>query len=159
MKIERLLPGLALIGFLLCISIPPVMGATFNVTNPSQFQTALTTAATNGQDDVINVAAASYSVTSTLEYSSGENYALTIKGAGSSTTVLDGGDDVRILSITTSLANANVTIQDLGFQNGTTTGNGGCLQISVASASVVFSHCLVSDCTATGAIVLVAAAI
>lgn len=150
MKIAQLLFGLAFTGFLFCISISPVRGATFNVGNPSEFQTALTTAAANGEDDVINVAAGSYNVTSTLQYSSEENYALAINGAGSNTTILDGGNDVRILSITTNLANADVTIQDLGFQNGATTESGGGLQISVTSASIAFRNCLVSDCTATG---------
>lgn len=150
MKIAQLQFGLAFIGFLFCISISPVRGATFNVGNPSEFQTALTTAAANGQDDVLNVAAGSYYVTSTLQYSSVENYALAINGAGSSTTILDGGNVVRILSITTNLANAAVTIQDLGFQNGATTESGGGLQISTTSAAIALRNCLVSDCTATG---------
>jgi hypothetical protein len=150
MKITQLQFGLVITGFLFCISISPVKGATFNVSNPSEFQTALTTAAANGQDDVVNVAAGSYSVTSTLQYSSGENYALTISGAGSNTTILDGGNNVRILSITTNLANADVTMQNLGFQNGATTESGGGLQISVTSASIALGNCLVNDCTATG---------
>ena len=150
MQIASFLLGLAFTGFLCCISISPVRGATFNVGNPSEFQTALTTAAANDQDDVINVAAGSYNVTSTLQYASAENYALVINGAGSTTTILDGGNVVRILSITTNLANAAVTIQDLGFQNGATTENGGGLQISVMSASIALMNCLVSDCTATG---------
>lgn len=150
MKIAPLLFALAFTGLLFCIFIAPVRGATFPVGNPSEFQTALTNAAANGQDDVINVAAGSYNVTSTLQYSSGENYALAINGAGSTSTILDGGNDVRILSITTNLTNANVTIQDLGFQHGATTESGGGLQISVTSASIALGNCLVSDCTATG---------
>ncbi|MFZ5452798.1 MAG: right-handed parallel beta-helix repeat-containing protein [Thermodesulfobacteriota bacterium] len=150
MKIAPLPFGLAFLGLLLCLSISPVRGATFNVNNPSEFQTALTTAAGNGQDDVVNVAAGSYNLTSTLQYASVENYALVINGAGRDTTILNGGAGVRLLSITTNLANANVTIQDLGCQNGATTESGGGLQISVTSASITLSNCLVSNCAATG---------
>jgi hypothetical protein len=150
MKIAQFLFGLAFTGFLLCISLSPVRGATFNVGNPSEFQAALTTAAANGQDDVINVLAGSYNVTSTLQYASDENYALAINGAGSTATILDGGNAVRILSITTNLANADVTIQDLGFHHGATTESGGGLQISVTAASIALRNCRVSDCTATG---------
>jgi hypothetical protein len=150
MKIAQLRSGLAFTGFLFCISLSPVQGATFNVSNPSEFQTALTTAAANGQDDVVNVAAGSYNLTSTLQYASAENYALTINGAGSNTTILDGGNDVRLLSITTNLANANVTLQDLRIQNGATPESGGGLQISVTSAAITLRNCLVNNCTATG---------
>jgi hypothetical protein len=150
MKIAPLLFGMAFTGFLFCICLSPVGGATFDVDNPSEFQNALTAAASNGQDDIINVAAGSYSVTATLQYDSDENYALAINGAGSTTTILDGGSAVRILSITTSLTNAQVTIQDLGLQNGATTESGGGLQINVASASIVLRNCQVNDCAATG---------
>jgi len=147
MKIVRFV--LAIIGFLSCISISPVKGATFNVANPAEFQTALTTAAANGEADVINVAAGSYNLTSTLLYSSAENHALTINGAGRNATVLDGGTTVRILAITTNAANADVTVQGLGLQHGSTTRGGGGLQISVTSASIALRNCRVSDCTAT----------
>jgi hypothetical protein len=151
MKIGQLHFGLVFLGCLFCLSISPVWGATFNVSNPSEFQTALSTAAANGQDDVVNVAAGSYNLISTLQYVSGENYGLSINGAGRNTTILNGGHAIRILSITTTLANANVTIQNLGFQNGATAEGGGGLQISVTSASITLGNCLVSNCTATGA--------
>lgn len=150
MKIVQLQVGLAFIVCLFCLSISPVRGATFNVSNPSELQTALTTAAANGQDDVVNVAAGIYNLTSTFQYSSVENHALVINGAGRNTTILNGGAGVRILAITTNLPNANVTIQDLGFQNGATMESGGGLQISLTSASITISNCLVSNCTATG---------
>ncbi|MHC1725987.1 MAG: right-handed parallel beta-helix repeat-containing protein [Syntrophobacteraceae bacterium] len=150
MKTSQLLFALAFTSFLFCISFSPLWGATFNVDSPAEFQAALNTAAANGQDDVVNVAAGSYSVTSTLQYASDDNHALTINGAGSNTTILDGGNDVRILSITTNLATADVTIQDLGFRNGATTEGGGGLQISVMSASITLNRCLVRDCSATG---------
>ena len=150
MKIAPLQFGLAIVVCWFCLFISPVRGDTFDVSNPPDFQAALTNAAANGQDDVVNVAAGSYNLTSTLQYSSVENYALVINGAGRDTTILNGGDGVRILSITTNLPNANVTLQDLGFQHGATTESGGGLQISVTSASITINNCLVSNCTATG---------
>ncbi len=150
MKIVPLLFVLAFIGCLSCISISPALGATFNVANPAQFQTALNTAAANGEADIINVAAGAYNVTSTLHYSSGENFALAINGAGHNTTILDGGNTVRILAVTTNGANADVTLQGLGLQHGATTENGGGLQISVTSAAIALRNCRVSDCTASG---------
>ena len=38
------------------------MAANFNVNNPTEFQTALTTAQANGENDTINVAAGTYNV-------------------------------------------------------------------------------------------------
>jgi len=137
-------------GLLSCIPLSPALGATFNVANPAEFQTALNTAAANGESDIINVAAGAYNVTSTLHYSSEENFALTINGAGRNTTILNGGDNIRILAVTTTGANADVTMQDLGLQHGSTTESGGGLQISVTSAAIALRNCRVSDCTASG---------
>ena len=55
--------------------------ATTDVTNVTQFQNALSTAMTNHEDDVINVAPTVYSLTSTLNYgaSTNENKTLTIQ--------------------------------------------------------------------------------
>jgi hypothetical protein len=150
MKIVPLPFVLAFIGCLSCISISPALGATFNVANQAQFQAALNTAAANGESDIINVAAGAYNVTSTLHYSSEENFALTINGAGRNTTILNGGNTVRILAVTTNGANADVTMQGLGLQHGATTENGGGLQISVTSAAIALRNCRVSDCTASG---------
>ena len=62
-----------------------VFGETFNVTSPEEFQSALTIAESNGEDDVINVAAGIYNITSTLTYSTNNGdsgHTLTIQGAG-----------------------------------------------------------------------------
>jgi len=77
-------------------------GETFNVTSPEEFQSALTIAESNGEDDVINVAAGTYNITSTLHYSSyngDSGHKLTIQGAGADQTVLNGGGSVQILDI------------------------------------------------------------
>ena len=67
------------------------LGGSFTVDSVSSFQAALATAQNNGADDVITVAMGTYSVSSTLTYSSAEPYSLTITGAGIGLTVLDGG--------------------------------------------------------------------
>lgn len=150
MRTVPLQSTIAVIGILIYISISPLWAATFNVDNLAEFQTALSKASANDQDDVVNLAAGTYYVTTTLQYASGENNALTINGAGSNATILDGGHAVRILYITTSQQNAHVAIQDLRLQNGATSDDGGGLQALVTSASILFSNCLVSGCDATG---------
>ena len=59
-----------------------VQAAVFDVDNPTEFQTALTTAQANGEPDTINVAAGTYNIATTLTYtaSATENFALTIDG-------------------------------------------------------------------------------
>jgi len=102
-----------------------VTAATFTVTNPAEFQTALTAAQNNGQSDTIFVAAGTYNITSTLTYvpvTAGEgNFSLTIPGIG--TPVLDGGGSSRTMSDSTVFfpnddSNAVITIEGIIFRNG-----------------------------------------
>ena len=104
-----------------------VFGETFEVTNPDEFQSALTEAQSNEEDDTINVAAGTYNITSTLTYSTnnGDNgHKLTIQGAGADQTVLNGGGSVQILDINTDAddnggdAGGDITIKDMAFENG-----------------------------------------
>src|SRR4030042_5039733 len=75
--------------------------AIFNVTNVTGLQNALTAAQSNGQDDTINLAAGTYTLSSSLDYIPGESeaYSLTIQGAGAWATILDGGNSTSILRI------------------------------------------------------------
>jgi filamentous hemagglutinin family protein len=90
-------------------------------------QSALNAAATNGQDDIINLAAGTYSFPATITYkptaASGENFSLTITGAGESTTILDGETNTQLLNFDTTLlaygAQASMILKDL-----TITGSG-----------------------------------
>ncbi|CAD7774665.1 hypothetical protein DMNBHIDG_00973 [Candidatus Methanoperedenaceae archaeon GB37] len=100
-----------------------VFGKTFNVKTPVQFQSALTEAQSNEEDDTINVAAGTYNITSTLTYSTnnGDNgHKLTIQGAGADQTVLNGGGSVQILYIYTHGDDygGDITIKGMGFRNG-----------------------------------------
>ncbi|RMH79889.1 MAG: hypothetical protein D6674_05545 [Acidobacteria bacterium] len=82
----------------------------------SELQNALTTAQSNNQNDVICIQAGTYTVTSTLTYSTpnGDNgHTTTIKAVGGQV-VLNGGDNVRIMSISTD---GNAQTSDAKAQN------------------------------------------
>lgn len=82
---------------------PGASAATFCVTTPAEFQAALTTAASNGEDDVIRVHQGNYALTQQLLFDSSQTNGLDISGGwfsfptpcavqfpDASTTVLDG---------------------------------------------------------------------
>ncbi|MEA1995074.1 MAG: hypothetical protein U9N18_02820, partial [Campylobacterota bacterium] len=118
------------------------LGATFNVTNLTEFQSALTTAQSNDENNTINVAAGTYNINTCLNYSPGGesyNHALTIKGAGS--TILDGGNAVNIMKINTGNCDNDtsaITISDITFQNGSlsSTNIAGGISISTDQANI-----------------------
>jgi filamentous hemagglutinin family protein len=99
-------------------------------------QSALNASAANGQDDTINLSAGTYSFPATITYkptaASGENFSLTITGAGVSSTILDGGTNTQLLNFDTMLlidgAQASITLKDL-----TITGSGDVLIASNSS--------------------------
>ncbi len=68
-------------------------------------QSALNAAAANGQDDTINIAAGTYNFTATIRYvltsESREDFALSIVGAGTTATILDGGSTEQLMLIDT----------------------------------------------------------
>jgi hypothetical protein len=101
---------------LLMILIAGIAGAAvFRVTPDSDgdcsdfncdLQSALNAAVTNGQDDTISVAAGTYNLHETIRYiptsGSGEDFALSIIGTGTSTTILDGGSTAQLILIDTT---------------------------------------------------------
>jgi hypothetical protein len=136
---------------LLAVAMPHSVSAdVFNVTTTLEFQTALTNAQNNGQDDTINVAAGTYNITATLTYNPTENHSLTIVGAGAGTTILDGGNSVRILDMDTtgvpvSDANAHITLQGMTFQKGTIVGSGAGLRVETNAATITYENCAFSN--------------
>jgi len=130
-----------------------VFGETFNVTNPEEFQSALTIAESNGEDDVINVAAGIYNITSTLTYSTNNGdsgHTLTIQGAGADKTVLDGGGSVQILYIDTDAdhnggdAGGDVTIKGIAFENGNGSDGAGVF-VYGSSINITIKQCAFSE--------------
>jgi hypothetical protein len=139
--------AVASLSVLLALS-PCARAGTFDVNSVSTFQSALNTAASNGENDTINVAAGSYDVTSTLAFYSTEDFHVLIDGAGMGTAVLDGGDTVQILDIRTTTANADVMIRDITFQNGYDSTYGGGLSIQTDQASIAVETSEFNDNTA-----------
>ncbi len=117
------------------------IAAHFDVNNPTGFQTALTTAQANGENDTINVAAGSYNVATngTLTYTAAENenFGLIITGSTVALTELNGGMQVPILRIdSTAVINdggVSFEVSNLTFRNGNASSapndNGGALAI------------------------------
>jgi uncharacterized repeat protein (TIGR01451 family) len=116
--------------------------ATYDVTNPAEFQNALTTAQANGEDDIINVLAGTYDVNAagTLTYTAapGESFSISILGADSTFVILDGGGQVPILRVDTTAVSSGssvaIDVTNMTFRNGYASGtavNGGALSIEV----------------------------
>ncbi len=141
-----------MISRLFIVALAAVVGsaasaATFNVSNPTEFQNALTTAQANTEDDVINVAAGTYNVNTlgTLTYIAvpSEAFSISILGADSTFVILDGGAQVPILRIDTTAVSSGsmvgVEVTNMTFRNGNATGtevNGGALSIEVLEAVI-----------------------
>lgn len=134
---SRVVGGVILAGLLLVLLAPlsDAQAASFTVTDVSEFQAALDTAAANGEADTINVTAGTYNVSTTLIYWSSENYSLTIIGAGVSLTILDGGNSRQILNLETTVDNAGLRVRGIAFHNGNSMYGGG-LQITTNSATI-----------------------
>ena len=139
--------------FLFFASVGQVYPATWNVNNLVDFQTRLTEAQNNGQDDTINVAAGTYNVTTTLSYQPSEARTLTIQGASAVSTVLDGGNSVQIMSVDTTGggSGSNISIRGLTFRNGNYgAGDGGGLYVEVDDATIIIDNCTFSNNMASG---------
>ena len=112
----------------------------FNVDNATAFQNALTQAASNGDNDTINVLA-DMNITSTLQFrpraDNETGHTLTINGNGH---VLDGGGSVQIMYLNTAEirddTGSDITVLNLIFRNGNTTSFGGGLHVQTWSADI-----------------------
>ena len=134
--------------------------ASFCITNVSQLQTALTTAASNGEDDTIYIRNGTYLLTAELNYyaASDETHRLAIFGGIGSNcqsydtsgyTALDGQNARRILTIN---AYGEVDIGRITFQNGNPSQYfGGALNLSNNGADTyVFTSLFVGNDVAAG---------
>jgi len=132
--------------------------ATFSPTTSAQLLADLTTAASNGEDNTINLAASTtYSTADaggTFIYASGGSNSLTIAGAGAGSTVLDGGSALQVMSLTG--ASVSVTLSGVTIQNGASAVVGGGLLVAAAQANIqncAFSHNTVTAADGGGAYV------
>ena len=131
----RFVNGLAAVSVLFLAAMgfqSPAMAATFNVSDAAGLRAALLTAATNGEDDVIVLAAGTYATGgTTFTFVTNENKTLTLQGANGTTrdqVILDGGGTSRVLDFGCVGSCGAITLQGLTVQNGNVTGasvNGG----------------------------------
>jgi predicted outer membrane repeat protein len=130
----RIVPALRLIfavfvAFLAAMCFQaPAMAGTFNVSDAAGLRGALITAAANGQDDVIVLAAGTYATGGTPFTASNESKTLTIQGANGTTrsqVVLDGGGTSRVLDFGCAGTCGAITLLGVTVQNGNATGAGG----------------------------------
>jgi len=120
--------------------------ADFCVSNAADPQSALTTAASNGEDDVIKIVQGTY--IGNFIYSSCEDYDLTIEGGYSegctsrvvdpANTVLDGGASGTVLVLSTD-KEANFSIDGVTLKNGMTDKCGGGLY-AYASGTITLTN-------------------
>ena len=117
---------------------------TFNVTTPAQFQSALTQAQSNAEDDIINAAAGTYTIIDTLTYASDGNYDLAVSGAGAATTVLDGGNLRQCLTLDNT-GEGGLSVSGLTFQNGLATTLGGGLSMTSVEGAITMRNCRILE--------------
>ena len=115
--------------FLTLFTTLSLTAATFNVSTTPELRTALSAAATNGEDDTIILADGTYKTTddgnATFIYFSNEANSLTLQGSSSDNVILSGDSQHQILNHQSTL-NAPMTLEKLSFIDGNNTlGNGG----------------------------------
>jgi len=139
------------------VSLPSIVcAAVFPVSDVTGFRNALVSATQNSEDDTINVAAGTYDLSAgALYYSPGDtgsgfgsdNHALTIQGAGTGATILDGGDATQNLVLDTTLisdSGAHITVRGITAQNART---GPSLSVRTNAASITVREAEFKDNT------------
>jgi uncharacterized repeat protein (TIGR01451 family) len=141
---------LAVLGCLAaCACSTSLLAATFTVTTPAEFQAALTSAAGNGENDVIQVAAGTYNLTATLTFPAVETSqsSLSIVGASADAarTILDGQQVVQVMSLEVG---GSVEVRGLTFRNGAALGvgdHGGGLEVQSQAGNIYIENCRFLD--------------
>ena len=109
---------------LLIASILSLFGGTFNVSTTPELRTALSTAATNGEDDTIIIADGTYKTTDdgqgTFSYLGNEDNNLTLQGSSAENVILSGDNQHQIFNHK-STENAPMTLEKLSFVDGNKT--------------------------------------
>lgn len=147
--------------FILFVLPSDTFGATFEVVTTTDtdcsdgacdFQSALTAAAGNGDDDIINLPDTSglpggyIWASTTFDYTAAESFDLVINGSESGRTELNGGKGVQILSIQATGGSASspigMSVSDVTFLQGHSGGTPGAgLAIAVSHANVTVENC------------------
>jgi hypothetical protein len=137
-------------------------GAVFNVSDVTGLRQALIDSTNNSEDDTIVLAEGTYDVSGgTLLYRPGatgfgsDNHALTIQGADAGTTVIDGGNAVRVVNMATGAlgddSTAHITVSGLTVRNGrAASASGGGASITTSAASIAITGTTFSSNVAAG---------
>lgn len=114
---------------LLSIAALTLSAATFNVSTTPELRTALSTAATNGEDDTIILADGTYKTTDdgegTFIYLSNESNSLTLQGTSAESVILSGEGKERVLKIQSTRYNSNLYLSNISINKGYSTESGG----------------------------------
>lgn len=118
------------------------------------FQSALSTAATNGEDDTLELEAGDYIAASTFTYDhtkTEESTSLTIIGSGKADTYLKGDGTNRVLWISSAASSgADITLRDLTIQAGNAGDQfGGGLYLSTSNSNITIERCTFADSVTT----------
>ncbi len=136
--------------FILFLSLcGPTQAATFCVSDATEIQAALTTAAANGEEDLIHIVQATY--VGNFIYTSNEAYGVTIEGGYSmgcasrvveaNNTVLDGDEIDYVLVLLSRDQAVPFKIDGVTFQNGSATGAyGGGIYINTNGGQITLTN-------------------
>jgi len=127
----------------------------FIIADFNTLQDALTTAAGNGEDDLVDLPTGEYTVPATLIYdpTDVENQSLTIQGKGAGSTVLNGANLRQILKIYTEdfdEPDGHFIIDGITFQNGRNAGLAAGLYVHSNYADITIENCEFKNNTSTG---------
>ena len=127
-------------------------GATFCVDSATELQSALTTASSNGEDDIVQIVQGTYS--GNFAYASTEAYGVSVEGGYASgcasrevdpdNTVLDGNATGSVLVLSSPDQAVEFVVDGLTIQNGKTSGSGGGLFTLTGSGEVTLTNNIVS---------------
>jgi hypothetical protein len=133
-----------------------VIPHTHCVSNSDELQIALDIAATNSTPDIIRIRSSKVPYFGNFDYTSTEPFSLTLEGGykdphcnkrkvDPANTVLDGGGIRRVLTLDCSSEDADLVVDGLTLQNGSSSGGGGlrildCQLISLTDNTITNNH-------------------
>ncbi len=135
--------------FLFLLNRSIIIASNFTVSDATELSSALSACEGNGESDTIFLNPGSYLLTSSLGFYSEENYSITLIGDSPGTTVIEAAGR-HGLYIQTTAADADITIKNIGFENGSADYGGGC-QGETASADFLVQNCTFDNNTASEA--------
>ncbi len=133
-----------LICILILLSVGSANALEYHVTNASEFQATLATAATNGTDDIIMLAAGTY--VGNFRYRTSEANALTVKaedGLAAGDVILDGDQKAYVFMFDAGETAANLVLERVTVQNGRSTNGGGAYIMT--TGDVYVNECVVRN--------------